>query len=136
MAKKNTATYSAEHIQTLEWPDNVRKNASQYIGGTDAQGVWNICRELLDNSIDERLAGRNNGVALYFDKDGSYWVQDGGAGIPQGVKTNGAGKKVPTMEVMTQTAQMASGKSIIRSTNGVPRKKIAARTIVATVVTA
>ena len=106
---KSKATYSAEHIETLEWPDNVRKNASQYIGGIDAQGVWNTSRELLDNCVDEHLAGRNAGAAMFFDADGSYWVQDGGSGIPQGVKTNGAGKKVPTMEAVF-SALHTSGK--------------------------
>jgi DNA gyrase/topoisomerase IV subunit B len=102
-----TKKYTSDHIETLTFPDSVRKNASQYIGGIDSQGVWNVCRELLDNAVDEALAGRNSAVLLFLDKDGSYWVQDKGPGIPQGIKTQVvevSGKKVksqmPTMQAV------------------------------------
>jgi DNA gyrase/topoisomerase IV subunit B len=78
-----------------------------YIGGTDAHGLFVILRELADNAVDEYLAGRNKFAAIKIDADGSYWVQDGGSGIPQGTKTvevNVNGKIVksnmPTMQAV------------------------------------
>jgi len=78
-----------------------------YIGGTDEHGLFVIVREPSDNGVDEYLAGRNKFVAIMIDKDGSFWVQDGGLGIPQGVKVveiNLNGKtvtsKMPTMQAV------------------------------------
>jgi len=75
-----------------------------YLGGVDASGVWLCSRELLDNGLDEHLAGRNDGVHLHVDTDGSYWVTDNGQGVPQGTKkftTVVNGKEVPnTMPTM------------------------------------
>lgn len=84
-AKKKASAYTADNIRTLVFPDSVRRNASQYIGGTDGYGLWLVVKELLDNGLDEALAGRNNAVLLHVDKDGSFWVQDAGHGIPQGI---------------------------------------------------
>ncbi len=99
--------YDSNSIETLRFPDNVRKNPSMYIGGTDAHGLFVILRELADNAVDEYLAGRNKFAAIKIDADGSYWVQDGGSGIPQGTKTvevNVNGKIVksnmPTMQAV------------------------------------
>ena len=99
--------YNSDSIETLRYPDNVRKNPSMYIGGTDEHGLFVIVREPADNAVDEYLAGRNKFVAVMIDKDGSFWIQDGGSGIPQGVKvveTNINGKvlksKMPTMQAV------------------------------------
>lgn len=104
-AAKKVAAYTAKNIKTLVFPDSVRLNASQYIGGTDSYGLWLVVKELLDNGLDEALAGRNNAVLLHVDKDGSFWVQDAGHGVPQGItKTtihvNGKDvvNKMPTMQ--------------------------------------
>ena len=100
-------TYDSSSIVTLRFPESVRSNPSMYIGGTDAHGLFVILRELADNAVDEYLAGRNKFVAIKIDADGSYWVQDGGSGIPQGTKTvevNVNGKIVkssmPTMQAV------------------------------------
>ncbi len=99
--------YNSDSIETLRFPENVRKNPSMYIGGTDAHGRFVILRELADNAVDEYLADRNKFVAIMINSDGSYYVQDGGSGIPQGVKTvelNVNGKtvksKMPTMQAV------------------------------------
>lgn len=99
--------YNSDSIETLRFPENVRRNPSMYIGGTDAHGLFVVLRELADNAVDEYLAGRNKFVAIKIDKDGSYWVQDGGSGIPQGIKkveVNVNGKavasKMPTMQAV------------------------------------
>ena len=101
------AKYTSESIETLKFPDLIRKNASMYISATDENGRWLICRELLDNALDEFLANRNKIAVLFEQPDGSYWVLDGGSGIPQGTKTftvNVNGKnvtsKMPTMQAV------------------------------------
>lgn len=101
------AKYTSESIETLKFPDLIRKNASMYISATDENGRWLICRELLDNALDEFLANRNKIAVLFEQPDGSYWVLDGGSGIPQGVKSvtyNVNGKnvtsKMPTMQAV------------------------------------
>ena len=105
--KKKAASYDSSHIETLRFPDNVRQNPEMYLGSTEAQGVFKIIGELVDNAVDEAHAGRNTGVHLFVDKDGSYWVQDKGSGIPQGTKTfevsvNGKQVKssMPTMQAV------------------------------------
>lgn len=99
--------YSSSSIETLRFPAAIRNNCSMYLGSTDEHGRWLIARELLDNGLDEYLAGRNKGVIFVECKDGSYWVLDFGAGIPQGFKTfdvNVNGKiiknKMPTMQAI------------------------------------
>ena len=105
--KKKAASYDSSHIETLRYPDSVRANPEMYLGSTEAQGVFKIIGELVDNAVDEAHAGRNTGVMLFVDKDGSYWVQDRGAGIPQGIKefnvtVNGKQVKssMPTMQAV------------------------------------
>lgn len=99
--------YDSKSIETLQFPENVRRNPSMYIGGTDAHGLFVILRELADNSVDEYHAGRNKSVAIKIDSDGSYWVKDEGSGIPQGEKifkvaVNGKTLKsrMPTMQAV------------------------------------
>ena len=99
--------YDSSSIDTLKFPDIIRKNVAMYLGSSDEHGRWLIARELLDNGLDEALAGRNTAVALLEMKDGSYWVLDNGAGIPQGTKVttiNINGKqvksKMPTMQAI------------------------------------
>ena len=108
MAKeKKPANYDSSHIEMQGGLDGVRKNASMYMGSTGVDGVWKAVGELLDNGVDEHLAGRNKAVMLHVDKDGSYWVLDKGTGIPQGVKeatvlVNGKNvvNKIPTMQAI------------------------------------
>ena len=99
--------YDSSSIDTLKFPDIIRKNVAMYLGSSDEHGRWLIARELLDNGLDEALAGRNTAVALLEMKDGSYWVLDNGAGVPQGTKVttvNINGKhvksKMPTMQAI------------------------------------
>lgn len=99
--------YDSSSIETLRYPASVRRNPAMYIGGTDSYGIFVCLRELLDNAADEYLANRNNSVGVLVDKDGSYWVQDNGSGIPQGIKkfeANVNGKtvvnKMPTMQAV------------------------------------
>lgn len=105
-AKKET-TYDSSSIETQRFPHNVRNNPGMYLGGVDAYGLWTSTKELLDNGADEFMAGRNDLIHLFGDKDGSYWVWDNGHGIPQGIKKttiniNGEEivQKMPTMQAV------------------------------------
>lgn len=97
--------YTSDNIETLKYPENLRKNASMYIGSVDDDGRWLVARELLDNGLDEFLAGRNNQVILKEEKDGSYFVYDAGSGIPQGEKKTTVLLNGKTVETTIPTMQ-------------------------------
>lgn len=84
MAVKN-GNYSEEQIQVLEGLEPVRKRPGMYIGSTDARGLHHLAVEIVDNSIDEALAGFCNNVWVTVNEDGSLTVDDDGRGIPCGI---------------------------------------------------
>ncbi len=79
-----TTTYTAEQIQVLEGLEGVRKRSAMYIGSTGADGLHHLLYEVVDNSVDEALAGRATQIEVVLHKDGSATVIDNGAGIPVG----------------------------------------------------
>jgi DNA gyrase subunit B len=79
-----TTTYTAEQIQVLEGLEGVRKRPAMYIGSTGADGLHHLLYEVVDNSVDEALAGRATQIEVVLHKDGSATVIDNGAGIPVG----------------------------------------------------
>ncbi|MGH7611577.1 MAG: DNA topoisomerase (ATP-hydrolyzing) subunit B [Candidatus Dormibacteria bacterium] len=74
--------YSAEQIQVLEGLEAVRRRPGMYIGSTDVHGLHHLVYELIDNSVDEALAGECDWVEVRLAKDGSCTVSDNGRGIP------------------------------------------------------
>ncbi|HJX45687.1 MAG TPA: ATP-binding protein, partial [Patescibacteria group bacterium] len=74
--------YTAAQIQVLEGLEPVRKRPGMFIGSTDARGLHECLREIVDNSADESFAGVATDVWVYLDKDGWAYVRDNGRGIP------------------------------------------------------
>lgn len=74
--------YGAKEIQVLEGLEPVRKRPGMYIGSTDERGLWIMIKEIIDNSVDEAMAGRSHNVWITLHKDNFVSVADDGFGIP------------------------------------------------------
>ena len=100
MTEKNKSTYSAEKITVLKGLEAVRKRPAMYIGDVGKRGLHHLVYEVVDNSVDEALAGHCTKIIVVFNKDGSVSVEDNGRGIPV---DKHKGENKPALEVvMTQ----------------------------------
>lgn len=81
MARMNS-DYSARHLSVLEGLEAVRKRPGMYIGSTDSRGLMHCLWEIIDNSVDEALAGYGQSIKVILHKDNSVEVFDDGRGIP------------------------------------------------------
>ena len=76
-----SSDYSARHLSVLEGLEAVRKRPGMYIGSTDSRGLMHCLWEIIDNSVDEALAGHGNEIGVILHPDGSVVVRDRARGI-------------------------------------------------------
>lgn len=98
--------YDGSHIVVLEGLEAVRKRPGMYIGSTGKRGLHHLIWEILDNSIDEHLAGFCTKIDIILQKDGGVTIKDNGRGVPVDLHPT---KKIPTLRVV-YTILHAGGK--------------------------
>ena len=94
---ENNNEYGADQIQILEGLEAVRKRPGMYIGSTSSRGLHHLVYEIVDNSVDEALAGYCDKIEVVINKDNSITVTDNGRGIPVGINHKSG---IPAVEVV------------------------------------
>ncbi|MGA7192482.1 MAG: DNA topoisomerase (ATP-hydrolyzing) subunit B [Anaerolineales bacterium] len=110
--EKNTINYDVSSIQALEGIEHVRKRPGMYVGGTDIKALHHLVYEVVDNAIDEALAGSCTRINIIIHEDSSVTIEDNGRGIPVGphpTKKDANGKPMETV-VVVMTIIGAGGK--------------------------
>src|ERR1700722_6647219 len=105
----NGGSYTGDNIKILEGLEAVRLRPAMYIGSTGDQGLHHLVYEVVDNSVDEALAGFATGIEVIIHFDNSITVIDDGRGIPVDMKTLPNGEQMPAVQVVL-TKLHAGGK--------------------------
>ena len=97
MSNEMDREYGADQIQILEGLEAVRKRPGMYIGTTSLRGLHHLVYEIVDNSVDEALAGYCSVIDVFINEDNSITVIDNGRGIPVGINQKAG---IPAVEVV------------------------------------
>jgi len=92
-----SSAYETKDIKVLDYPENIQRRPGMYVGGTGLDALHHLAYELIDNAVDEALAGSCQRIKVKIHPDGSLTVNDNGRGIPTGMHPE---KKKPTLELV------------------------------------
>lgn len=95
--KKQPVSYAETDIQSLDYPENIQRRPGMYVGGTGIEALHHLAFEVIDNAVDEAMAGACTQIEVIINADGSLTVFDNGRGIPAGIHPE---KKKSTLELV------------------------------------
>ena len=97
MTPKKPISYAESDIQSLDYPENIQRRPGMYVGGTGIEALHHLAFEVIDNAVDEAMAGACTEIDVSLNPDGSFTATDNGRGIPAGMH---AEKKKSTLELV------------------------------------
>ena len=118
--EKATEQYGDSQIQVLEGLEAVRKRPGMYIGTTSVKGLHHLIYEIVDNSIDEALAGFCDEISVTLCADGSVLVEDDGRGVPAGMNEK---LNLPTLEVIFATLHLGGQRAFRKAHSHQPPRR-------------